>query len=144
MQVHVHLGQQVKQSDQISCKDVLTMAASAHLTGKQTDSVLADIRSVLGRKIIMPGVKEARVTHNSQYKEYFSSSMVKFKNSQGEQLMKAFCWCSKLQDFLTNVADKRGRKLEECTLKLGADSGKGFFKLKASIYIPSSPTPIVT
>ena len=142
--VHVHLGRQVDQSDQISRRDVLTMAASAHLTGKQTDSVLADIRSVLGRKIIEPGVKEARVTHNSQYKEYFSSSMVKFKNSQGEPVMKAFFWCSKLQDFLTNVADKRGRKLEECTLKLGADSGKGFFKLTASIYIPSSPTPIVT
>ena len=58
--------------------------------------------------------------------------------------MKAFFWWSKLQDFLTNIADKRGRKLEECTLKLGADSGKGFFKLTASIYIPSYLTPIVT
>ena len=74
--MHVHLGQQVKQSDQISHRDVLPMAASAHLTRKQADSVLADIRSVLGRKIIMPGDKEASVTHNSQYKEYFSSSMV--------------------------------------------------------------------
>ena len=70
--------------------------------------------------------------------------MVQFKNSQGEPVMKAFFWCRKLQDFITNVADKRGRQLEECILKLGADCGKGFFKLSASIYIPSSPSPIVT
>ena len=140
--VHVHLGA-LPPSDlhQLTCKDVLTMSASAHLTGKQTDSVLADLRAVLGQKVIEPGVKDARVSHNGQYKEYFSSARVKFKNSVGEQVVKPFFWCSKLQEFLQSVASKRGRNLQDCTLKLGADGGKGFFKLTASIYIPCSSTP---
>ena len=99
---------------------------------------------MFGRKVIEPGVKEAGVIHNSQYKEFFSSAMVKFKNSQGEPVVNPFFWCSKLKDFLTCVADKRGKKLEDCTLKLGADSGKGFFKLTASIYIPPLTSQLST
>ena len=36
--VHVHLGSQEQStSNQMGCQQVLTMAASAHLTGKQTE-----------------------------------------------------------------------------------------------------------
>ena len=69
--VHVQVGTPTnctKPKEQISCKEVLTMAASAHLTGKQTDSILSDMRSKLGRRVIEPGVKAARAQHNSQYK----------------------------------------------------------------------------
>ena len=143
--VHVHLGSvEPPKSIQMGCQDVLTMAASAHLTGKQTDSVLADIRAVFGRKSIEPGLKDARVAHNGQYREFFSAARVNFSNTKGEQMLKPFFWCSKLKDFLASVANKRGRNLEECTLKIGADSGKGFFKLTASMYIPGSQSQIET
>ena len=129
-----------KPMPQISCKEVLTMAASAHLTGKQTDSVLADIRAKLGRSVIEPGVKSARVHHNSQYREFFTAAVVKFWSSEGELVNKPFFWCSSLEAFLNNVAEKRGRMLEECRLKVGGDTGKGFFKLTASLYVPASRT----
>jgi hypothetical protein len=125
---------------QISCKEVLTMAASAHLTGKQTDSVLADIRAKLGRSVIEPGVKSPRAHHNSQYREFSTAAVVKFWSSEGELVNKPFFWCSSLEAFLNNVAEKRGRMLEECRLKFGGDIGKGFFKLTASLYVPASRT----
>ena len=83
------------------------MAASAHLTGKQTDSVLADMRAVLGRNIIEPGVKVARILHNSQYKEFFRSEKAEFWNTDGEVVFKPFFWCSSLKPFLETVAEKR-------------------------------------
>ena len=139
--VSVHIGAPPPPvMHQMTSKDVLTMAASAHLTGNQTDSVLADLRAMFGQKVVEPGVRDSRVKHNSQYKEYFSSALVNFKNSAGEQVVKPFFWCSKLKEFLELVADKRGRKLEDYKLKLGADSGKGFFKLTASLYHPCSST----
>ena len=92
-QVHVHLGPSTVPSNpkgQVSCKDVLTMAASAHLTGKQTDSVLADMRAVLCRNIIEPVVKDARILNNSQYKEFFSSEKAQFWNTDVELVVKPF------------------------------------------------------
>ena len=49
--VQVEIGKQatVQPKEQLSCKDVLSMAASANLTGKQTNSVLADMRVCIGR-----------------------------------------------------------------------------------------------
>ena len=73
-------------------------------------------------------------------KEFFSAEMYKFRNSEGELVYKPFFWCSKLVPFLHSVAEKRGRKLEDCTLKVGGDTGKGFFKLTVSLYVPRNPS----
>ena len=144
--VHVEIGKQVtvQPKEQLSCKDVLSMAASANLTGKQTDSVLADMRVCLGRSVIEPGVKSARVQHNNQYREYFSAARVNFSNSDGKLVEKPFFWCSKIQEFLKCVAEKRGRRLEDCKVKMGGDTGKGFFKLTSSLYVPHMDSDVTS
>ena len=39
------------------------------------------------------------------------------------------------------VATQRGKILEECNIKIGGDTGKGFLKLTASIFTPNTEAP---
>ena len=123
-----------------SHQELLTMASSAHLTGKQINTVAADLRAKLGQKAVEAGFDTAMVEHNNQYAEYFSAENKMFWDTEGNIIEKAFFWCHRVKDFLDLVARKRGMVLEECNLKIGGDTGKGFLKVTASIYTSNAPT----
>ena len=40
------------------------------------------------------------------------------------------------------VASKRGKILDECSLKIGGDTGKGFMKITASLFTPNTADPV--
>ena len=49
------------------------MAAKAHLTGEQQESILADLRSKFGRKILEPGIQKVIPVENRKYAHLFIS-----------------------------------------------------------------------
>ena len=118
-------------------QDLLTMASSAHLTGKQITTVAADLKVKMGRNIVEAGFDAALVNHNNMYSEYFKAEKKKFWDSDGNLMEKTFFWCSKVKEFLELVARKRGKVLDECNIKIGGDTGKGFLKVTASIFNPN-------
>ena len=119
---------------QFSHQDMMTMASSAHLTGKQINTIAADMRIKLGRSVIEPGLNKAVIEHNNMYSDFFSGDKKVFWSNEGDLVEKiAFC-CHNVKGFLEMVATQRGRVLEECNIKIGGDTGKGFLKLTASIF----------
>ena len=54
------------------------MATSAHLTGKQINTVAADLRVKLGKDDVQAGFDAAMVKHNYMYSEYFSAEVTTF------------------------------------------------------------------
>ena len=122
--------------------DLLTMVSSSHLTGKQINTLAADLRVKLGRDVVETGFDTAMIMHNNQYAEYFSAKKKMFWDLDGNFMEKTFFWCTRVKDFLKLVARKREKNLEECSVKIGGDTGKGFLKVTASIFCPSA-TPIL-
>ena len=54
----------------LSLKDVQMMSSKAHLTGVQQESILADIRSKWGKKVVKPGLQKALSEHNLKYAKH--------------------------------------------------------------------------
>jgi hypothetical protein len=52
--------------------ELLTMASSAHLTGKHISTIAADLRVKLGRDSVQTGFGAALVKHNNMYADYFT------------------------------------------------------------------------
>ena len=129
------------QQPQFSHHEMMTMANSAHLTGRQINSIAADMRVKLGRNVIEPGLDRAVIGHNSMYSDFFSGERKVFWNNEGNVIEKITFWCHNVRGFLEMVATRRGKILEECNLKIGGDTGKGFLKLTASIYEPAAEAP---
>ena len=121
-----------------SHQELLTMASSAHLTGKQIDTVAADLRAKLGRNVVEAGFDDARVDHNNMYADYFCAEKKLFWDDENNIIEKATFWCHRSKEFLELVARKRNRDLDESQLKIAGDTGKGFLKITASIYTPSA------
>ena len=117
---------------------LMTMTSSAHMSGNQMRTLAADLRVKLGRNVVEAGFDTAMVEHNSMYKVYFSAEKKIFWDSDGNMVEKAFFWCNNVKEFLEVVARKRGKVLDECSVKIGGDTGKGFLKITASIYNPGT------
>ena len=108
------------------------------MSGNQMRTLAADLRVKLGRNVVEAGFDTAMVEHNSMYKVYFSAEKKIFWDSDGNMVEKAFFWCNNVKEFLEVVARKRGKVLDECSVKIGGDTGKGFLKITASIYNPGT------
>ena len=121
----------------LSHHELLTMASSAHLTGKQITTIAADLRVKLGRDSVQTGFDAAVVQHNNMYADYFTGDRKLFWDKDGNIIEKAVFWCHSVKSFLELVARKRGKELSECSLKIGGDTGKGFLKVTASIFSPN-------
>ena len=67
---------------------MITMASSAHLTGKQINTIAADMRVKLGRSVIEPGLNKAVIGHNSMYSNFFSGEKKVFWNNEGDLVEK--------------------------------------------------------
>lgn len=118
-------------------QEMLTMASSAHLTGNQMNTIAADLRVKLGRDVVSPGLKGAVVEHNKMYSDFFSGEKKVFWDTEGNVVRKALFWCHNVRGFLEMVASKRGKVLDDCHVKIGGDTGKGFLKVTASIFTPT-------
>ena len=139
--VPVLIGQKpasVPPQPKFSHQELLTMASSAHLTGKQINTVAADLRTKLGRDIVEAGFEDAMVEHNNMYADYFCAEKKLFWDDENNIIEKASFWCHRSKEFLDLVARKRNKVLDECQLKIAGDTGKGFLKITASIYTPSA------
>ena len=82
-----------------SHQELLTMASSAHLTGKQIDTVAADLRAKLGRNVVEAGFDDARVDHNNMYADYFCAEKKLFWDDENNIIEKATFWCHRSKDF---------------------------------------------
>ena len=127
---------------QFTHQEMLTMATSAHLTGNQINTIAADLRIKLGRDAVVPGLDKAVVEHNNMYLDFFSGEQKMFWDSEGNVVRRAIFWCHNVRGFLEMVASKRGEILDECSLKIGGDTGKGFMKITASLFTPNTADPV--
>ena len=127
---------------QFTHQEMLTMATSANLTGNQINTIAADLRIKLGRDAVVPGLDKAVVEHNNMYLDFFSGEQKMFWDSEGNVVRRAIFWCHNVRGFLEMVASKRGKILDECSLKIGGDTGKGFMKITASLFTPNTADPV--
>ena len=138
--VHLQVGQaaaSVPSQPKFTHQDLLSMASSAHLTGKQVKSVAADLRVKLGRAVVQPGFDKTVIEHNNMYSEFFRQGKKMFFDTEGNVIEEGVIWCNDAEGFLNLIARKRGKELEDCHLKIGGDTGKGFLKITASIFTES-------
>lgn len=103
--------------------------------------MVADLRIKFGRSAVEPGVKEARVITNTQYREYFTVQKLSFTTSKEDEVIKPLFYYHNVKGFLEAVAQQRERVVEDCTLKVGGDTGKVFTQLLVSMYV-EDPDPI--
>ena len=122
----------------LSHEEVITMATNAHLTGSQTSSVMADMRAKFGRSIVESHLKPAITLHNDRLAKFFRCEVLLFSGKDDTPLRRATLYCIDTSAFLTYIAEKRGKVLEDLTVVLGGDSGQGFLKLTSSL-VDSSP-----
>ena len=75
------------------------------------------------------------------YSDLFSGEKKVCWDTDGNVVRKALFWCHNVRGFLEMVASRRGKVLDECHLKIGGDTGKGFLKVTASIFTPTTEPP---
>jgi hypothetical protein len=114
-------------------KDVQTMATSAHLTGGQVRSVMADLRSKFGRGVVEAGLDKEIINLNSRFKDFFTSETKIFLDKNERVMEKPLFFCHRPLEFLKLVAEMRGQTWESVTLLIQGDSGQGWFKLAVSL-----------
>ena len=83
--VQVTVGKVTEQQklNPLSLKDVQIMSSKAHLTGVQQESILADIRSKWGKKVVKPGLQKGLPEHNMKY-----AKISECETSGGDLVMK--------------------------------------------------------
>ena len=114
-------------------KDVQTMASSAHLTGGQVRSVMADLRSKFGRGVVEAGFDKEIINLNSRFKDLFTCEIKIFLDKNERVMEKPLFFCHRPLEFLKLVAEMRGQTWESVTLLIQGDSGQGWFKLAVSL-----------
>ena len=118
--------------EQMSAKEAQVMAAKAHLTGEQQESILADLRSKFGREILEPGIQKVIPVENRKYAHLFISEEKTFFDTQDIPVKKQLYYCHSPLEFVAAVDKERGLEgVEQVTLIQG-DTGQGFLKLSMS------------
>ena len=97
------------QVNPLTVKEVQVMAGKAHLTGAQQESMLADLRSKFGTKVVESGMKKALPAHNRQYAESFTVEEKIFLDTKENPLKKHLYYCHAPHKFLGAVDKERGR-----------------------------------
>ena len=67
----------------LTLKTVQVISKKTHLTGAQQESLLSDLRSKWGRKIVEPGFQQAHPIHNRKFARFVSVEKKSFINSDG-------------------------------------------------------------
>ena len=88
-------------------------------------------RKKMGRKSIESGMSEALIANGKLLQEHFTITTLtlKAKNKEKELVdyKKPVVLCKNLPKFIAHVMTER--ELEDCTIKIGIDSGQGSFKI---------------
>ena len=73
--VPVQVGQQATtpMMKPMTHKDVIQMASRSHLSGEQQSSVMADMRSMWGRKVVEPGLKQFSSYYTVEEKPFMAT-----------------------------------------------------------------------
>ena len=116
----------------LSLKEVQVMSNKAHLTGAQQESIMADLRSKWGRKIVEPGLQLALPIHNRKFANFFSVEKKSFMNSDGTLSEKFLFFCHSPEKFLREVDRERGRHGHRQVTLVQGDSRQGYTKLAVS------------
>ena len=66
------------------------MSSKAHFTGVQQESILADIRSKWGKKVVKPGLQKALPEQNMKYAKHFRVEKKQLETTGGDLVMKDF------------------------------------------------------
>ena len=122
----------IPELNSLTIKEAQVMSSKAHLTGEQQKSVLADLRSKFGQKVVEPGMKLALPIHNKKFAEYFTVEKRSFMDSDGHLQEKNLFYCHSPVQFLKEVDRQRGREgVVQATIVQG-DSGQGYTKIAVS------------
>ena len=107
-----------------------------NLSDKQMGSVLKNMRLQLGRKVVEPRVREFMVEEKTKFDSFFSADLIQFSDSNGNNIIRPFVYCSDLLGFVHEVARLRGLHVGDLVYKVGLDGGKGHLKMVLSMYDP--------
>ena len=100
------------------------MSSKAHLTGVQQESILADIRSKWGKKVVKPGLQKALPEHDMKYAKRLRVDKKQFETSGGDLDMKDLFYCRSVVEFLKEVDIDRGKLGVKQVTVIQGDSGQ--------------------
>ena len=75
-------------------KEVIKISSKCHLSGKQQASVVADIRSKWGRKVVDSGLQKFMPVHNQQFTPLYSVERKNFRSSGNDVMSKHLFHCN--------------------------------------------------
>ena len=109
-------------SSQLTHTDVQTLATDAHLSGVQTLSVISNLRAVLGRPLVEPGLHTQLPVFNGRLSQFFTCQRERFQ--KGDTMVeRPLFFCNDPVEYLKLVARLRGQNWEDLTLLVQGDSG---------------------
>ena len=113
---------------QLTHTDLQTIGTGAHLSDAQTLNVAANLRSVLGRTLVQPGLHTQLSALNRRFSQFFTCKRARFE--KGETMVeRPFFYCEDTVEYLKTVATLRGHAWDDITLLIQGDSGQQWFKL---------------
>ena len=107
----------------MTVKEAQVMASKAHLTSGQQESILADLRSKFGKKIVQPGLQKAVPANNNKYAEFFTVEEKPFLDKEGKIVPNHLYFCHSIIEFLATVDRERGWEGEEQEFLIQGDTG---------------------
>ena len=134
--VVVQVGQQptTPGMSSLTHKEVVQMATRSHLTGEQQSSLVADLRSKWGRKVVEPGLQKMMPKHNKQFSPFFKVEEIEFKGSDDIIISKHLFFCHDVVGLVDKVKELRGIVEETVNLVQG-DTGQGYLKIGINVIL---------
>ena len=132
--VQVLVGHQASTSEMLPLthQEVIQMASRSHLSGEQQSSIMTDLRTKWGRKVVEPGLQEMMPQHNKQFAPFFKVEAKQFKASDGQIMPKNLFYCHDPVSLVEKVIQLRGIQEETENLVQG-DTGQGWLKIGINV-----------
>ena len=88
-------------------KEVITMSSKCHLSGEQQASVVADIRSKWGRKVVESGLDKEMPLHNQQFASLYTTERKNFMSSNNVATPKHLFFCHDPVALISKIKELR-------------------------------------
>ena len=122
---------EAKESVQVPLETFVDMGKDKNRSKNDILKIAKVFRKQMGRKSIESGLSEALIANGKSLEEHFTvkTLTLKARNKQKElvDVEKPVILCKNLPKFIAHVMSER--ELENCTIKIGIDSGQGSFKI---------------
>ena len=130
--LRVELFPAKKKDMTLTCEEMKNIKKNIGLTSRQTLKLATGLRIATKRRCsVVPGLKDSLTESNKQVDQYFSVKDIKFDE---EETVTPVVYCTDIKGFIDFVLLQRREFSEDVEMKLGLDSGGGFFKICLNVF----------